>query len=131
MKKQGILNNDLSKLIAEMGHTDKLVICDAGLPIPSEANRIDLALTEGVPKFIEALAAILDDLVVERAIIAEEMEQESPELFTATMELLGEIPVDKYTHEEFKKLSKQAKGIVRSGEVTPFANIILISGVDF
>jgi D-ribose pyranase len=134
MKKGGVLNDDLSKLIAEMGHKDRLVVCDSGLPIPQQANRIDLALKPGVPKFNQVLTTILDELVIEGAIVAEEMKAESPKLWEETKEMLQQVGVEeiKYcSHEEFKQLTTEAKGIVRSGEVIPFANIILISGVDF
>ncbi|AZR73751.1 D-ribose pyranase [Anoxybacter fermentans] len=131
MKKHGVLNADLSKLLAEMGHTDKLVICDCGLPIPKTANCIDLALTKGIPKFLEVLQVVLDDLVVEKAIIANEMKEVSPDLYQKTLEILGDIPVEYCSHQEFKDMTHEAKGIVRSGEIIPYANIILVSGVDF
>ena len=134
MKKDGILNNQLSRLIAEMGHKDRLVICDSGLPIPQTVERVDLALKPGTPKFKEVLTAVLDDLVVEGAIIAQEMKEESPQLWEETKQLLAQSGVEEIetcSHEEFKKLTTTTKGIVRSGEVIPFANIILISGVDF
>ncbi|PRX28890.1 ribose transport protein RbsD [Orenia metallireducens] len=131
MKKRGILNVPISKTIAELGHTDKLVICDAGLPIPQDANRIDLALKAGTPNFINVLKPILDEMVVEKAILAEEIKQVSPELFEEIKEALGDIAIEFSTHEEFKKLSQQSKGIVRTGEITSYANIILVSGVDF
>lgn len=131
MKRQGILNADLSGVIAELGHTDSLVICDAGLPIPSSVHRIDLALIKGIPGFIEVLKGVLQDTVVEKAIFASEIIEVSPELHEQTLEILSDIPVEYISHEEFKKMTHNAKGIVRSGETTPYANIILISGVDF
>lgn len=134
MKKDGILNNQLSRVIAEMGHKDRLVICDSGLPIPRAVERVDLALQPGTPKFKEVLTAVLDDLVVEGAIIAEDMKEESPQLWDETTELLAQAGVEEIetcSHEKFKELTTDTKGIVRSGEVIPFANIILISGVDF
>ena len=134
MKKDGILNNQLSRVIAEMGHKDRLVICDSGLPIPQETERIDLALKQQIPKFKEVLTAVLDDLVVEGAIMAEEIKEESPELWEETKQLLDEAGVEEInycSHDKFKELTVDTKGIVRSGEVIPFANIILISGVDF
>ncbi|TDX51571.1 D-ribose pyranase [Orenia marismortui] len=131
MKKRGILNLPISKTLAELGHTDKLVICDAGLPIPQDVNRIDLALKAGTPKFIEVLKTILDEMVVEKAIFAEEIKEISPELLKEVKEALGDITIEFTSHEEFKKSSQKSKGIIRTGEVTPYANIILISGVDF
>jgi len=131
MKKNGILNDQLSKLIAEMGHKDRLVISDAGLPIPEEPKRIDLALTREIPHFIEILNSVLTELVVEKAIIAKEMKTNSPQLYKKVKNNLKDIPIEFCSHEEFKKMTKESKGVVRSGEVIPFANIILIAGVDF
>lgn len=131
MKKRGVLNNELSKLIAEMGHKDKLIISDAGLPIPEKTKRIDLALTREIPHFIEVLNSVLDDLVVEKAIIAKEMKENSPKLYKKVEEMLDDIPIEFVSHDEFKKITEESKGVVRSGEIIPFANIILISGVDF
>lgn len=131
MKKNGVLNDQLSKLIAEMGHKDRLVISDAGLPIPEETKRIDLALTREIPHFIEVLNSVLTELVVEKAIIAKEMKTNSPQLYKKVKNNLKDIPIEFCSHEEFKKMTKESKGVVRSGEVIPFANIILIAGVDF
>ncbi len=131
MKKSGILNDNLSKLIAEMGHTDELVIADAGLPIPVNSNRIDLALKKGIPSFIDVLKAVLEELVIEKAILASEIKEVSPELHQEILAVIKGIPVDYCPHEEFKEQTSKVRGIVRSGETTPYANIILVSGVDF
>jgi len=131
MKKHGILHPELSRAIANLGHTDTLVIADAGLPIPKGPVRIDLALTEGVPSFLEALQAVLGEMQVEGAIIAEEMAQRSPALRQRVLELLAEVPMEEIPHVEFKQRTETARAIVRSGEFTPYANIILIAGVVF
>lgn len=34
-------------------------------------------------------------------------------------------------HEHFKQATKTAKAVIRTGETTPFANVILHSGVIF
>jgi len=131
MKKAGILNQPMSRLIAGMGHTDSLLVSDAGLPIPEGPERIDLAVSCGLPPFREVLAAVLGDLQVERAVLAEQTRLHSPELHGTILEVLGDIPVDYVDHEELKGRSAQARGIVRTGECTPFANVILYSGVVF
>ncbi len=131
MKKIGTLNQGLSEVLAGMGHYDMLVIADAGLPIPPGVRRIDLALTTGVPGFVQTLAVILSELQVESAVIAGEMETCSPALRERIGGLLTGIPVDTVSHEEFKKLTRQAVAVVRTGEFTPYANIILKSGVVF
>lgn len=131
MKKSGILNDNLSKLIAEMGHTDQLVIADAGLPIPANSNRIDLALKKGIPSFIDVLKAVLEELVIEKVILASEIKEASPELYKEILDIVDGVSVEYCSHQEFKERTNNARGIVRSGETTPYANIILVSGVDF
>ena len=131
MKKVGILNQPLSEVIAGLGHLDTLVIGDAGLPIPIETRRIDLALTKGVPTFLETLKVILEEVQVERAIVAEEMINVSPAVYEQVKNLLPEILVEAIPHAEFKSQTNNARAIVRTGEFTPYANIILVSGVVF
>jgi len=131
MKKSALLNSDLSAVIARMGHNDMLVIGDAGLPIPDGPQRIDLALTRGVPGFIETLRVVLSEMQVERVIIAQETERVSPEILRQIRQLIGETPSEWFSHEEFKQRTAFARAAVRTGEFTPFANIILIAGVVF
>lgn len=139
MKKTTILNAQLSHLIATMGHTDGLTICDAGLPIPAEQTCIDLALTKGVPDFLSTLEVVISELFVEKILLAEEIKQHNPQIeqqILAMMEKLAKeqgkpISVDYVPHSEFKYQSNQAKGVVRTGECSPYANVILYSGVPF
>lgn len=132
MKKSSLLNAPLSGVIASMGHTDGLAIADAGLPIPDGPERIDLAVRNGLPAFLDVLDAILEELQVERALIAEEMLSASPDLHRALVERLGNgVQIDTVPHERFKVQTKQAQAIVRTGEFTPYANVILYSGVVF
>jgi D-ribose pyranase len=114
-----------------MGHMDTLVIADAGLPIPWETNRIDLALKEGVPGFLETLEVVLEELQVESVLLAEEIFSKSPELAEKILYLIKEIPIERVPHEEFKNKTSQAKAVIRTGEFTPYANIILVAGVTF
>ncbi|TMJ06310.1 MAG: D-ribose pyranase [Bacillati bacterium ANGP1] len=131
MKKSGILNAELMRVITSMGHTDRLVIADSGLPIPPSVLRIDLALSSGVPTFAQTLQAVLNELQVESATVAEEMRQRSPALYQATRHLLGATPLQHISHEQFKGALLQVRAVVRTGEQTPYANIILQSGVTF
>lgn len=124
MKKTGILNADLARAIAALGHGDILVIGDAGLPVPAGVPCIDLAVTRGVPRFWEVLDAVLGDMVVERAVVATEA--------TALMEEFGaRLSPDIISHEALKALSCEAKAVVRTGEATPYANVALVAGVAF
>ena len=80
MKKHVLLNAPLSHVIATMGHTDQLVVCDAGLPIPAAPERIDLAVSRGVPKFMDVVQAITAEMQIERVIMAHEFAEVSPAL---------------------------------------------------
>lgn len=139
MKKGRLLNSELSGLIASLGHGQSVTVADAGLPIPPGSHRIDLALTEGVPGFLETLEVLLAEMQVESVIIAEEMASTSPELYQALMSRIGQLSSDqgqlvevlKVSHEAFKVATKDSMGIVRTGEFTPYAKIILESGVVF
>jgi len=131
MKKIGILNQPLSAVVAGLGHMDQLVVADAGLPIPAGPERIDLALKEGLPGFAETLQVILEEVKVESAIVAEEMVSSNPKVYQQLAKLLVDIPIETIPHVEFKKKTGEARAVVRTGEFSPYANVILISGVVF
>lgn len=139
MKKTTVLNAELSYYIATLGHTDSLTLCDAGLPIPATNERIDLSLTAGIPSLLQTLAVVGEEMFIERATLAAEIKQKSPEIHQAILEQLeqiqtkqnNKITVDYVLHETFKQQTHASKAIVRTGECTPFANIILYAGVPF
>ena len=129
MKKHGILNRELAGIFAKLGHTDQIVIADCGLPIPDGVTCIDLAYKLGEPSFLTILDVVLEDLKVEKAILAQEIQTANAEVEAAIKNNIDVL--DYVTHEQFKQLTKEAKVIIRTGEITPYANIILQSGVIF
>lgn len=131
MKKIGTINQPLSEVLAGLGHQDSLVVADAGLPIPDSTRRIDLALTEGTPGFLETVKVILEEIKVERFIVAEEMQTVSPEVYKQILDIMEDVAVDTIPHEQFKERTRTSRAIVRTGEFTPYANVILVSGVVF
>ncbi|KAF6680496.1 MULTISPECIES: D-ribose pyranase [Pantoea] len=139
MKKGRLLNAELSHVIARLGHTDTLTIADAGLPIPAGPQRIDLALTPGTPDFMQVVNAVALEMQVESALIAEEIKQHNPPLHSALVAVLealqqhqGNIITISYTsHEQFKQQTQRSQAVIRSGECSPFANVILSAGVTF
>lgn len=131
MKKLGILNSQISALISRLGHTDQIVICDAGLPIPDDVTRIDLAVIPGLPSFFEVLHAVLLEMQVEKAIFAEELKAAQPQAHADLKAALAGIELSSVSHDEFKQRTKDAKAIIRTGECTPYANVILQAGVTF
>lgn len=139
MKKTKLINSEISYEIAKMGHTNSFVIADSGLPIPREVKCIDLALTKNIPSFIDVLITVIDELFIEEITIAIEMKTHNVELYNKTIETIKEletkqgnkIRINEVEHHEFKNMNKKARCIVRTGEYTPYANIILNSGVVF
>lgn len=131
MRKTGILNPAILNATGSLGHTDQIVVCDAGLPIPPGVERIDLTVVRGIPRFLDVLEPLLAEIVVEKLILAREIETASPDLAARIRKLVGPIPIEFVTHTEFKRLTRDAKAIIRTGEFTSYANVILQSGVDF
>ena len=132
MKKSGHLNRDISRVLASMGHTNSIVIADCGLPIPHGVECIDVSLALGDPPFLNVLDTVLADLEVERAIFADESREHNATLVSRASSMAGKhVRVEFVSHEKLKELSRDAHAVIRTGEATPFANVILYSGVIF
>ncbi|CAM4127616.1 D-ribose pyranase [Paracidovorax anthurii] len=130
MKRTALLHAELSHAIATLGHGDMLVIGDAGLPIPPGPQRIDLAVTPGLPAVADVLRAVLSEMQVERALVATEAVERAGGALPAWAAALPVAP-QALSHEEFKRLTREARAVVRTGECTPYANVILCAGVTF
>ncbi|MFL6629699.1 MAG: D-ribose pyranase [Burkholderiaceae bacterium] len=131
MKRTTLLHAELSEVVARLGHGDLLVLGDAGLPIPDGPRRIDLAVSADVPRLQDVLAAVLAEMQVEGAVIAEELAPRNPAVHAELQRQLAGTPVQTLSHEQFKLATRQARAIVRTGECSPYANVILRSGVVF
>lgn len=135
MKRTGILNADISRVLSYMGHTDTIAVGDCGLPIPDETERIDLAVTFGQPGFMEVLRVVAADMKVEKIVLAEEIKEKNPEVLEQIKELFVGLEtgfeMEFVPHTELKNQTKQCKAVIRTGETTPYANIILQSGCIF
>lgn len=127
------INPQLSRIISETGHTDMLVVADAGLPIPIGSERVDLAYRPGEPSFFDVLDTVLAELVVEGATVSSEMADANPGALKALRERLEPlgVEIEHIPHVNFKELSRGARAFVRSGEYSPYANVILHAGVAF
>lgn len=127
------IHPQLSRVISETGHTDLIVVTDAGLPIPVGAERVDLGYRPGAPAFLDVLDTVLAELVIEGATVSAEVEQSSPHVLQALRDRLDPlgITIDLVPHTEFKVLTHGARAFVRSGEFTPYANIVLHAGVAY
>lgn len=135
MKKTGILNSDISRVLSYMGHTDRIAIGDCGLPIPDEVERIDLALDFGDPSFMKVLKTVTKDMAIEAIVLAEEIKTQNPEMLKQIEELFSgegeDFAIEYVKHTELKELTKDCKAVIRTGENTPYANIILQSACVF
>lgn len=131
MKRAGILHGELSRIVAELGHGQLLVLGDYGLPVPPGVQRIDLALHEGSPALDDVLATVLSELPIEAALLASELPQTNPAYFQRLRALLREAPLELFPHEQIKATCREAVAIVRTGEWTPYANVVLRAAVTF
>jgi D-ribose pyranase len=131
MKRNGILNLGLNQALAAMGHGDLMIICDAGFPIPSHVNRVDLAIVPDVPDLETVLTAISGDFIAEKFGYANEMAKNNPRLKEKVDRIFADAELVTFPHAEIlTELAAKAKFIVRTGAFDPWGNIILYSGVD-
>lgn len=131
MKKTKVINSDISRVISQMGHFDKLSIGDAGMPVPMSVEKIDLAVTHGLPSFIDVLDNVLEELEVQRIYLAEEIKTANPTVLEQIKTRLPQTEIVFYPHEEMKQDLTNCHAFIRTGEVTPYANIVLESNVVF
>lgn len=139
MKKTTLLNSQLSALVASLGHTDEVTLGDAGLPVPADVPRIDLAICPGLPGIEDTLTTLLTELQLEAVVLATEIKSVSPGLHqrllahiaTAASAQGRDITVSYISHTEFKQRTGHSRAVVRTGECTPYANLILCAGVPF
>jgi D-ribose pyranase len=132
MKRFGHLNREVSRVLARMGHTDSLVIADCGLPVPDGVECIDLSIALGEPAFLRVLDSVLADFKAERAVFATEAQEHNAAVIARASSLSREqVQVDFVAHETLKSLTRQARAVIRTGEATAYANVLLYSGVIF
>lgn len=131
MMKSSCIHPQLNWVLANTGHTDRLLVVDAGFPIPEEVQRVDLAWTRGKPGFIEVCRLLKEQLAVEKIYLALEIEEASQGLWQEFLHLFEGYAIEYISHEELKQKAGGARGVVRTGECTPFANCVFVAGVDF
>lgn len=131
MKRKGILNRELMKAIADMGHEQLIVIGDVGVPVTDQAKRVDLAIAEDLPTVRQVLKLVMDEMIYERVIVAEEQKLYNPKHYEAVCGLAVHCQVETVPHRELMDTYlRQAKYIVRTGGFEPWGNIVLASGID-
>lgn len=128
MKKGGILHPTLCRILAETGHTDMLTVCDRGFPVPPEPERLDLALVDDLPTVLDVLKAIDGEFVIDRIIVTEEMKAASPARYEEMKAAYPHIAFASVPHVRFKEICPESRAVIRTGDCTPYANIIIVSG---
>jgi D-ribose pyranase len=135
MYKGDIINGQLLGILGETGHMDWITVCDAGLPIPLDKERVDFALTPGIPRILDVLKVVVANMVIEKAFIAEEIESYSPNYHKKLLELLAATgcEIEYLPHAEFKKMTQDenTRAFIRSGEHTSYSSVILQAGVTY
>ncbi len=129
MKEVGIVNRELARVLSEQGHGDLLMVVDAGFAIPKGADVVDISLSENCPMVIDTLQELKKFFSVEKLIFANDTQSVSPSLFNHIRQLFGEeMPVEMVTHPQIKEMSHKVKAVIRTGDFTAYANVILVSG---
>ncbi|WKX26505.1 D-ribose pyranase [Tatumella ptyseos] len=139
MNKGHLLHPDIAHLVTQLGHFETLTIADAGLPIPSGLPRIELALTQGVPSFRQVSEVVANAMQIQAAHIADEIVEHNPQAHQQLLALIERVSVEQgqpieifyLSHEQFKSLTHQSRAVIRTGECTPYANVIFTAGVTF
>ena len=131
VKQSGILHPELLDLIASAGHGDVIVLTDAGLRVPENARRIDLALTCGVPTIVDVVRAMNEELVIEAATVATEFNVWNPEVYEATMAVLPVAPDERPHQELMDDMADRAYAYVKTGECSAYASVALVCGVNY
>ena len=127
MKKTGILNAQLLCELTKLRHKDKLVICDAGFPLPAEANVVDISLVAGLPNFLQTLQAVVNELIFEEYVVFDVMAEKNPAYYQVLQNLFREQAHREVSMDAFRELSADAKLFIRTGELKPASNLLLVS----
>lgn len=127
MKKGGILNKELMAELTGLGHLDTFVICDAGFPVPKKAKKIDLAIIENLPTFMQILKSVLNEVIVEEIILAEETKKMSGNLFDEINSIFVAQMKTLLPFNDFFVQACAADFFIRTADFTPYANVILKS----
>lgn len=131
MRHGGILHPQLAAVLAGLGHGDLICVADAGLAIPAGVARVDLGFAPGRPPLVDVLTAILDELVIERYWLAEPAPTSAAPVVQFLADRLPDQPPTYLSHEELKGLLPDVRAVVRTGEFTAYANVVLGCGVPF
>ncbi len=128
MLQTGILNPHVLDLIARVRHTNTLVISDWAFPFWPEIETVDISLTHNLPTVLDVLDLLTPVFKIGRIWQAEEfVAGNSADVIARYAKSFGEIPLTREAHVDFKKRVPMAIGLIRTGDATPYGNIIVES----
>ncbi len=128
MIERGILNPQILSLLARVRHTNTIVISDRGFPFWPGIETVDISLVDDVPTVVQVLAALRGNFKIGHAFMAREFWEHNDESTqSAFNDALYGIPITREAHIDFKKRVPDAIGLIRSGDTTQYANMILES----
>ena len=129
MLKSGIINPDINHLLARIRHTNLLVISDRGFPYWPMIETVDISLIDGIPTVLQVFNAIRPNFDIAEIYMANEFKFENSSAVQKEFaEAAQGISVTFETHIDLKKRVPQAIGLIRTGDITQYANMILMSG---
>src|SRR5450755_4551760 len=126
MLRTGILNPAINSLLSRVRHTNSLVIADRGFPFWPQVETIDISLVDDLPRVLDVLNAIRANFNIGKAFMANEFRSANTPQTCERFDLaLDGVPVSFEPHTDFKKRVPQAIGLIRTGDTTQYANMIL------
>lgn len=129
MIKHGILNPHVLSLLARVRHTNMLVIADRGFPFWPTIETVDLSLVDGIPTVLQVLDAVRANHDIFEIYMAQEFREENtPEVQQAFAASMAGTNVTFEPHVEMKRRVPDAIGLIRTGDTTQYANMVLVSG---
>ena len=129
MRETGTLNREISDMLSTLGHTDEIIVCDAGFAIPAGVRTVDIALADNKPTVPEVLHELRRHFSVEKLVLAEETQRTGPSRFAELAGSFGStVGIEVIPQAEFRRRARSVKAIIRSGDFTAYSNILLVSG---
>jgi len=129
MRETGIVNRDICDVLSTLGHTDELIVCDAGFAIPMGVRTVDISLAENVPTVPEVLSELRKHFSVEKIVISEETRRVVPSRFNALAKAFGKgMAVEIISQTAMRARAKNVKAVIRTGDFTAYSNVLLVSG---
>ena len=131
MIQTGILNPHVLDLIARVRHTNTLVISDWAFPFWPEIETVDISLTHNIPTVLDVLDLLKQNYKIGKIWQAEEFiatnTEDKIKAFDTSFAEIPDVQVTRLGHNDLKKMVPQAIGLIRTGDATPYGNIILES----